>query len=363
MAPNADPARTARLQELLGQITTMTNDCIELRSQLEALPPASSDERTTIEQSLDNKRLDLIGVLDQRVTLLDAEIASLNARVGPAPTSSPDDPAGDELGLQLNSREQERRQHQQQLRPLRRWRTRHEIAEIDAHIADIDAQLATMPQVSDPNDPTAELLALQRIELQAQRRELARSLTSTATEFEQFDPRWGSKRYGPSAQCTNIAAAGCGPTSLAIVMNYLYQEDPESLASSGAIEIVTPTETAPYAATHGRVCNNGTVGDTMVTNVQTQWPGYRGRRITLDDATSQLQSGNLVIFLCHDCTGQTSSGGPSHYGGHFMVLNGVEATGNFQVLDPGRGESSDIQTITRAELASHTAGFWIVEPK
>jgi Peptidase_C39 like family len=206
------------------------------------------------------------------------------------------------------------------------------------------------------------MLANRSAELQQRKRELAASLTSTATEYEQWDPRWGAIRYGSSSECTNIKEAGCGPTSLAIVMNYLYQEDPESLAASGAIEIVSPPETAAYAATHGRVCNSGTAGDTMVTQVHTGWPGFRGIRITLKEATAQLRSGNLVIFLCKHCTGQKQKGGTRRYGGHFMVLNGVDADGTtYNVLDPGGRETRDIVTISREELQNHTNGFWIIE--
>ncbi len=207
----------------------------------------------------------------------------------------------------------------------------------------------------------AELLALRRTELEARKQSLVQSLETSAVEYKQFDPRWGAIRYGTSPQCTNISAAGCGPTSLAIVLNYLYEEDPESVASSGNMEIVTPPQTATYAATHGRVCNSGTAGDTMVTHVSTGFPGFQGRRISLEQATSALREGNLVIFLCRSCRGTNRSGGEKSYGGHFMVLNGVDASGTvFNVLDPGAGEATDVETISRTELQSHTAGFWTV---
>lgn len=299
--------------------------------------------------------------LQERVALLDRELAALNARIG-RPVSSPAHPEIAVLGRELSQREQQRRQHEQQLWPLRRWLMRREIGSIDDQITEIDRELAVLLPVNDPSDPTAELPLLRRSDLRRRKEQLVRALTSTATEYEQFDPRWGAVRYGQSPACTNIQAAGCGPTSLAILLNYLYQEDPQSAAASGEMEIVTPPQTASYAATHGRVCNSGTVGDTMVTNVHTGWPGFRGRRIGPDEATTQLRSGNLVIFLCHSCTGRTRSGSEKTYGGHFMVLNGVNADATlYDVLDPGAREAGDIETIPRSELRSHTSGFWIVE--
>lgn len=362
--PAPDPDRALRLEDLLMQITEQTRQSLSFRAQLDALPAASSDQRTGIESNLDTSRRSLITLLSQRISLLDEEIASITAQIGPNPVSSPDHPEWEQLGLNLVRYQQEKTQHQQQLRPLQRWATRKEIEAAEAEMADIDAQLAQLPPVSDPAHPEAELLMLRRAELERHKTELAAQLTSSATEYKQFDSRWGATRYGNSPECTSVAEAGCGPTSLAMVMNFLYQEDPESLASTGKFEIVTPKETAAYGATHGRVCNNGTAGTTMMSGVSTQWPGYEGVAIKLDQAASTIRSGNIVIFLCKDCVGKNKSGGDKKYGGHYMVLSGVDATGKtFNVLDSGANEASDIETISYAELASHTAGFWIVRRK
>ncbi len=359
--PVSDPAREAGLERLQNQINALTERNLALRSELDALPPTSSEERTRLETELDNHRGELMPLLEQRIALLNEEIAALRAGVGPNLVSSPEHPEIGALATELNRREAERRQHEQQLRPLKRWQMHNDINVINDQIAEIDHELATLPPES---TPTTDALFLRRAELERQKKEIAIVLTSTATEYKQFDQRWGAIRYGQSSDCTNIKAAGCGPTSLAILLNYLYQEDPESLTASGQIEIVTPQETAAYAATHGRVCNSGTAGDVMVTQVTTGWPGFSGRRISLTEATTQLRSGNLVIFLCKDCTGKNRSGGDKHYGGHFMVLNGVNDDGTvFNVLDPGANEAKDIETISRQELKEHTNGTWIVERK
>lgn len=358
---SANPGRLRQLVELQTRITTESASSVNLRRQLDALQ-VSSEERSMLEELLNGSREALIGLLEERTRLLREEIASLNTRIGPNPVSSSEHPETSELGYELLRREQELRQHQQQLRPLKRWQMRRQIGSLNEQIAAIDRELATLPPTCDPSDPTAELLLGRKNELERRKQALARELTSTATEYEQWDPRWGARRYGRSSNCTNIQQAGCGPTSLAIVLNYLYQEDPEGLAAHGNMEIVTPIETAHYAETHGRVCNSGTVGDTMVTNVHTGWPGFRGQKITLNQAATQIRNGNLIIFLCKDCKGKNQSGGSKGYGGHFMVLNGVNETGTiYNVLDPGANEAQDILTISRTELEQHTGGFWIVE--
>jgi len=358
---NPNPVRLQRLNDLMQQITEQTLDTLLVRGQLDALPPASSLERVTLEEALNASRTTLIQLLEERISLLYEEIANLEARSGPSPTSSAEHPEIEALGHERNRRADELRQHQQQLRPLKRWQTRREIETLETQIAEADKELSALPQVSDPTDPRAELAQLRRNELEQRKKDLAASLTSTATEYEQWDSRWGAIRYGQSTACTNIKEAGCGPTSLAMLLNYLYQEDPESLAASGAMEIVTPPETAAYAATHGRVCNSGTVGDTMVTQVHTGFPGFQGKKVSLDEATAQLRRGNLIIFLCKSCTGKKQSGGARSYGGHFMVLNGVDANASvYNVLDPGAKEASDIATISRAELLSNSGGFWMI---
>src|SRR6266516_3371421 len=227
--PVSDPAREAGLERLQNQINALTERNLALRSELDALPPTSSEERTRLETELDNHRGELMPLLEQRIALLNEEIAALRAGVGPNLVSSPEHPEIGALATELNRREAERRQHEQQLRPLKRWQMHNDINVINDQIAEIDHELATLPPES---TPTTDALFLRRAELERQKKEIAIVLTSTATEYKQFDQRWGAIRYGQSSDCTNIKAAGCGPTSLAILLNYLYQEDPESLTAS-----------------------------------------------------------------------------------------------------------------------------------
>ncbi len=364
--PPANLERIIKLSRLLAQITEETYRSIDLRGKLDALPSSSSESRDRIESNLGLTRKNLILLLGQRIDLLKKEIASLHSRIGSNPTSSSEHPEMSELGNEQTIRQRELQEHESQLRSLMRWQTRQSIQGIQTEIKQINREIFELPPqnphapTSDILDPRAQELINRRENLERQQQQQAKALTSTATSFKQTDPRWGSHRYGTSANCTNVAAAGCGPTSLAMLLNYLFQEDPEA-ASSGDLEMVRPSTTADYAATHGRICNNGTVGDTMVTNVHTEWPGFRGYRITLDQAAAYLRSGNLVIFLCKNCTGQNATGQNKTYGGHFMVLNGVnDDASQFNVIDPA---GHNIVHISRSELSAHIAGLWTVVRK
>jgi hypothetical protein len=361
-----DEGGEQELEMLLTQITDRTDQNLQLRQQIDTLPETSSNERDTLSNALAAGRTELIGLLQRRTILLNVAIESLRLafQSGPKMSRVDDPPAAEQVFFKLSRYERQLKEHQDQLRPLLRLQMRQQIATIDEQVAELDKELALLPQMSDPKAPAAELLALKRAELIQQRKTLVKSMVSGAVEYKQFDKRWGAIRYGNDKKCTSIKEAGCGPASLAILLNYLYAEDPESL-TGGLIEFVTPKETAVYAATHGRVCNSGT-GETMVTQVATQWPGFRGKKIKLDTAITELRGGNLVIFLCKNCTGQKGGkkGGNKTYGGHFMVLSAVDEAGTtFNVLDPGAAESGDIDTIAKKELSTHAFGFWIIEKK
>ena len=184
--------------------------------------------------------------------------------------------------------------------------------------------------------------------------------------YEQFDPRWGKIVYGLKQDDTTIAAAGCGPTSLAIVLQYLMNN---SSRQRDACYAISPEQTAKYAATHGRVSGHGTAGDPMIRGIRENWPEFDGVKVTLAEATDLLEEGHLIIFLCKGCRGYTRNR-PAHrdpdvsYGGHYMVLAGVEGASDtdrvYYVVDPGRNEKRAMRFIKHRELANHTRGFWWV---
>src|SRR5262245_7674687 len=186
------------------------------------------------------------------------------------------------------------------------------------------------------------------------------------TRYEQFDRRWGTIVYGNSPGDTTIAGAGCGPTSLAIVLQYLMCNGSRP---RDACRAVTPPETAQYAATHGRVSGHGTAGDPMIRGIREQWPGFTGSPVTLRQAADLLEEGKLIICLCLRCHGYARSlplgrHPDANDGGHYRVLAGVEGPPGldqlFYVVDPGRNANRAMRFIRRVELEKHTRGFWWV---
>ncbi|MFA6105716.1 MAG: C39 family peptidase [Patescibacteria group bacterium] len=201
------------------------------------------------------------------------------------------------------------------------------------------------------------------------------SLASGTTEtgrngvpiFKQYDSQWGANIYGslekvcdPVADsvettkestvcCTNIQAAGCGPTSLAMV-----------LASYGIT--VSPAETAKFAGQpdFGRICNIGTnIGLTISKLDQSPWPTFSGASVSKAKAYELLASGSPIIFLCKQCTGQKNDGTTRTYGGHYMVLTQIDANGLVSVNDPAGTSATAIVNMTDAQLENN-AGFWYV---
>lgn len=179
--------------------------------------------------------------------------------------------------------------------------------------------------------------------------------------YEQFDKRWKEVVYGTKPGDTTIGQAGCGPTSLAIVLQYLMNNGSRPRQACYA---VSPLQTANYASTHGRVSGHGTAGDPMIKGIKDHWKGFDGVRVTLDEAASLLEEGRLIIFLCKGCEGRTRLGRAVRYGGHYMVLAGIdEGSGPnrlFYVVDPGRNQRNAMRAITHTELKRHCAGFWWV---
>jgi hypothetical protein len=210
-----------------------------------------------------------------------------------------------------------------------------------------------------PNNPAALKNYLPRIYRAEEERRGA------FVRYKQGDKRWRDKVYGVKKDDTTIGAAGCGPTSLAIVLHFLMNNGSRTKSAS----ILTPEQAAKYAEKNGRVSGHGTAGDPMIKGIKTQWPSFDGMRVGLPEVIRLVQKGKLVIFLCKGCAGFTEKNKSANktdvsYGGHYMVLTGVEgstATDRvFHVADPGRRESAAMRYIKQEELEKHTGGFWYV---
>lgn len=164
-------ARAARLNSLENLASTITDDTAslqDLRSKLNGLPPASSPEldaqRSGIETEIKKLEDALIGELQQRIGLLNGEIADLQASA--KTTSQPGDPepgTSSTIIDELARRQAERLGEKKQLLSLQRGQTKRDL---DA----VNAALATVPQ-----GPTVEFM-----ELKARQTKLGNLLSDTA---------------------------------------------------------------------------------------------------------------------------------------------------------------------------------------
>ena len=121
---------------------------------------------------------------------------------------------------------------------------------------------------------------------------------------------------------STIASAGCGPTSMAMVLTYLKGET------------IDPVETANWSLKNGhRVKNNGTAWSFF--NAISKEYGVESKQMSVSrsNITSSLQDGKMVVMVV----------GPGHFtnGGHYIVLTGMNEDGSINVADPNSRAKSE----------------------
>jgi hypothetical protein len=193
-------------------------------------------------------------------------------------------------------------------------------------------------------------------------------------EYRQASQPWGDKTYGSTnpawknVHWTNMAEAGCGPTSLSIVIDYLVRlRSPKIQACLAGVD---PRDTMAYTSKYGRAADNndvpqGTSGQVMMANLSKSWPDLASEKIqTLADAVKWLRLGEPLVFLCKDCTtykyDAQSNKVERKWGGHFMVVVGVEHDEKtFWISDPSLAHH---KYISSAELKNTmtAGGIWRV---
>jgi hypothetical protein len=137
--------------------------------------------------------------------------------------------------------------------------------------------------------------------------------------------------YGKS-----IAAAGCGPTSLAMVLTYYTGKK------------ITPVDTAQYAMNHNyRIKNNGT--SDKLFGAMCQEYGVKGeyQSATADNIVTALKQGKKIIAHM----------GPGTFtkGGHYIVLKGITSDGKVQVADPNHPNYNN-KTFSASLIAKESKG-------
>ena len=133
------------------------------------------------------------------------------------------------------------------------------------------------------------------------------------TYYSQLDNRWRYNMYssvGDSSQ--TIGTSGCGPTSAAMVVSSIKGN-------------ITPDQMANLYTQYGyRSANQGTYWSAFKWTADVFDIGY-SECYKLDDAVAKLKDNHYIIASCNQ--------GLFTYGGHFIVLTGVEGD-YIKVYDP-----------------------------
>src|SRR3984893_4699891 len=180
-----------------------------------------------------------------------------------------------------------------------------------------------------------------------------------------------------------MSQAGCGPTSLAIIMDYLLRLERAQSNHDEPVCYVgtTPKDTMEYTSAHGRkadkdkkessptygtVVPQGTDGTIMMRDISTYWPDFEGEKVlSVDDAARFLRMGSPLVFACRGCTTYKLNAKGEHqnktYPGHFMVLVGVESGDKtFWISDPALTHTTHI---SRGELEGKNNEIWRIYRK
>ncbi|WP_283683474.1 transglycosylase SLT domain-containing protein [Parablautia sp. Marseille-Q6255] len=162
--------------------------------------------------------------------------------------------------------------------------------------------------------------------------------------YNQGEEPWGSMPYGTST----IGAAGCGPTSMAIVISTLTGQT------------VNPQMTCAYSISNGEYVSGVGTAHSFPTNAAHHW-GLTCERVGKDRmgyVVQSLKEGKMVVEICEAYT-ITGSGS-----GHFIVLTGVTRDGYITIADCASRERTgkvySVETITSYGRDLAEGAFWII---
>jgi len=167
------------------------------------------------------------------------------------------------------------------------------------------------------------------------------------TYYNQLDERWANIMYGTSS---TIGEAGCGPTSMAIVI------------STFTGEAHDPVELANWSVANGHRCEgNGSYHSLIPESAKAYGLTVTGAgKSDGQKIVDALSSGKLVVAIMAKGHFTTS--------GHFIVLRGVTSEGKILVADPASynrsGQEWDLSIILDEARVGAGAGgpFWIISP-
>lgn len=129
--------------------------------------------------------------------------------------------------------------------------------------------------------------------------------------YNQLDNRWIDTMYGTS---NTIGQAGCGPTSLAIVISTLTGETHD------------PVELANWSVENGHRCEGNGSYHSLIPAATAAYGLTCEQNLDEQEIIDALSNGKLVVVIM----------GKGHFtnGGHFIVLRGITSEGKILVADP-----------------------------
>ena len=160
--------------------------------------------------------------------------------------------------------------------------------------------------------------------------------------FNQTDSIWNQNGY-------QIASAGCGPTSMAVVISSLTDQ------------WVTPVDTTVWAYEHGYYSSAGSAHSLIPAISEAYRLNCEGVGTDYASIKKALKKGKPVVALM----------GPGYFTrkGHFMVLIGIDDDDNVTVADVGSRTRSAYKyalsdIIAQSKSASAGGPFWVIsKPK
>jgi hypothetical protein len=161
--------------------------------------------------------------------------------------------------------------------------------------------------------------------------------------YNQLDDRWANVVYG---QSSTIGEAGCGPTSMSIVISTL----------TGTAH--DPVELSNWSVKNGHRCEGNGSYHSLIPGAAEGYGLSCEGDLRAQDIVDALSSGKLVVAIM--------SKGHFTTGGHFIVLRGVTAEGKILVADPASHRRSkqewDLSLIMNEARKGTAAGgpFWAI---
>lgn len=169
----------------------------------------------------------------------------------------------------------------------------------------------------------------------------------TLIYYNQHDPRWAAKNYGPH---NSISSYGCGPTVLS------------TLVSSLTNSAVPPDQMAAWCYQNGFFSqNSGSYHSIMSEGAQAWGLVSEGMAdLSYKSILEELYAGRIVVMLM----------GSGHFtsSGHFIIIRSVTLEGQLLIADPNSLENTlipwDFDVIVSEVKRTYDAGgpVWSVGP-